>query len=100
LARDQLGDGREDRAVVGRERGVTILQPAFNGFLRHRVRLSNRARSGDSPLASPCAGRIVWDLLIASVALGRAALEEMLKDALNSTALLDEMISDAIDDLI
>jgi hypothetical protein len=30
---DQLGDSREDRAIVGGERGVTILQPAFDGFL-------------------------------------------------------------------
>jgi hypothetical protein len=41
----QLGDSREDRAIVGGERGITILQSAFDGFLRHRVRLSNRGRS-------------------------------------------------------
>ena len=39
------------------ERGVTIL-PAFDGSLRHRVRLSNRGRRGDSPLASPRVGCI------------------------------------------
>jgi hypothetical protein len=34
--------------VVGGERSVTILESAFDGFLRHRVRLSNRGRSADS----------------------------------------------------
>jgi hypothetical protein len=29
---DQLDDGRENRAVVGCERGVAILKPAFDGF--------------------------------------------------------------------
>jgi hypothetical protein len=37
---DQLGNSREDRTFVGGARGVTILQPAFDGFPRHRV--SNR----------------------------------------------------------
>jgi hypothetical protein len=36
---DQPGDGRENRAVVGCERGITNLQPAFDGFLRHQVRI-------------------------------------------------------------
>ena len=30
----QSGDSREDRAVVGGEPGVTILQPAFDGSVR------------------------------------------------------------------
>jgi hypothetical protein len=36
---DQLGDDRENRAIVGCERGVTILKPAFDCFLRHRMQL-------------------------------------------------------------
>jgi hypothetical protein len=36
---DQLGDRREDWTVVGCERGITDLQPAFDGFLRHQVRI-------------------------------------------------------------
>jgi hypothetical protein len=36
---DQLGDGGEDRAVIGGERSVTILQPAFDSFLRALVSL-------------------------------------------------------------
>jgi hypothetical protein len=33
-----LATVREDRAVVVGERGVAILQLAFDGFLRHRDR--------------------------------------------------------------
>jgi hypothetical protein len=47
---DQLGDSREDRAIVGSERGVTILQPGFDRSVRHPVRLSNRGRSAGSRL--------------------------------------------------
>jgi hypothetical protein len=32
---DQLGSSREDRAIVGGERGVTILQLAFHCSFRH-----------------------------------------------------------------
>jgi hypothetical protein len=32
---DQLGDGRGYRTVIRGERSITILQPAFDGFLRH-----------------------------------------------------------------
>jgi hypothetical protein len=38
---DQLDEGQEDS-----ERGVTVLQSAFDNFVKHRVRLSNRRSDG------------------------------------------------------
>jgi hypothetical protein len=40
---DQLGDSREDRAFVGGECGVTILQPAFDRLIWHSAGFVPRA---------------------------------------------------------
>jgi hypothetical protein len=42
---DQLGDSREYRTVVGGERGVTILQPAFDSFSGMQWVLSSCAKT-------------------------------------------------------